>query len=202
MPLSEAVPRELLHLRDIELRGYRREDGLFDIEARLTDTKTYAFSNSDRGQIEPGVPLHRMLARMTLNTEMVITAFEAVTEFGPYAICPTAAPNFARLAGLKVGRGFLKAANERVGGVHGCTHLRELLGQMGTVAFQTLFAVRVKRETAPNAVASAEQPPPAPITEKPSRPMMLGTCLAYAPDSPVVARQWPQFYTGATPIAS
>lgn len=196
MPLTEPVPREPLHLRDIELHGYRRHDGLFDIEARLTDTKTYAFSNFDRGQIEPGVPLHRMLARMTLNTEMVITAFEAVTEFGPYAICPTAAPNFARLAGLKVGRGFLKAANERVGGVHGCTHLRELLGQMGTVAFQTLWAVRVKREAAPNAVASAEQAP----IEKPSRPMVLGTCLAYAPDSPVVARQWPQFYTGATPV--
>ncbi len=198
MPLSEPVPREPLHLRDIELRGYRRADGLFDIEARLTDTKTYAFSNSDRGQIEPGVPLHRMLARMTLNAEMVITAFEAVTEYGPYAICPTAAPNFARLAGLKVGPGFLKAANERIGGVHGCTHLRELLGQMGTVAFQTLFAVRVKRETAPNAVASADQA----AAEKPSRPMMLGTCLAYAPDSPVVARQWPQFYTGATPVTS
>ena len=201
MPLSEPVPREPLHLRDIELRGYRRNDGLYDIEARLTDTKTYAFSNSERGQIDPGVPLHRMLARMTLNTEMVITAFEAVTEFGPYAICPTAAPNFARLAGLKIGRGFLKAANERVGGVHGCTHLRELLGQMGTVAFQTLFAVRIKRETAPNAVASSDQAiAPGPAAEKPSRPMMLGTCLAYAPDSPVVARQWPQFYTGSTPI--
>ena len=198
MPLSEPVPREPLHLRDIELRGYRREDGLFDIEARLTDTKTYAFSNSDRGQIEPGVPLHRMLARMTLDAEMVITAFEAVTEYGPYAICPTAAPNFVRLAGLKIGPGFLKAANERIGGVHGCTHLRELLGQMGTIAFQTMFAVRVKRETAPNAMGSADQP----VAEKPSRPMMLGTCLAYAPDSPVVARQWPQFYTGATPVTS
>ena len=115
---------------------------------------------------------------------MDITAFEAVTEFGPYAICPSAAPNFARLAGLRVGRGFIKAANERVGGVHGCTHLRELLGQMGTVAFQTLYAVRSRPASAPNA------------TETAGKPMMLGTCLAYAPDSPVVQRQWPAFYTG------
>lgn len=191
MPLTEPVPRELLHLRDIELRGYRRADGLFDIEATLQDTKSYAFGNAERGQIDPGVPLHRMLARMTLTEEMEITAFEAVTEFGPYGICPSAAPNFARLAGLKVGRGFLKAANERIGGVHGCTHLRELLGQMGTVAFQTLFAVRAKREAAPNAVDTAQQ------AEPPRKPMLLGTCKAYAPDSPVVARQWPQFYTGA-----
>lgn len=189
MPLTDPVPREPLHLRSIELCGYRRADGLFDIEARLVDTKTYAFSNTDRGRIEPGVPLHSMLARMTLNEDLEITAFEAVTEYGPYAICPSAAPNFARLAGLTVGRGFLKAANERIGGVHGCTHLRELLGQMGTVAFQTLYAMRVKQDVAPNAVTTAPATPA-------RKPPMLGTCMAYAPDSPIVARQWPEFYTG------
>ena len=189
MPLSPPADREKLHTRTIEMHGYRRADGLFDIEARLTDTKSYEFSNHDRGVIEPGVPLHGMLARMTVSEDMVITAFEAVTEHGPYAICPSAAPNFARLAGLRIGRGFVKAANERVGGVHGCTHLRELLGQMGTVAFQTLYAVRMRNPAAPA--------PDAPnATETASRPVMLGTCLAYAPDSPVVQRQWPAFYTG------
>ncbi len=188
MPLSPPAERELLHTRAIELHGYRRADGMFDIEARLTDTKSYPFSNHDRGVIEPGTPLHGMLARMTVSEDMVITEFEAVTEYGPYAICPSAAPNFARLAGLKIGRGFIKAANERVGGVHGCTHLRELLGQMGTVAFQTLYAVRSKRPPAADAAPNA--------TETAGKPMMLGTCLAYAPDSPVVQRQWPAFYTG------
>ena len=185
MPLSEPAERELLHLRDIELRGYRRVDGLFDIEARLSDTKSYAFSNTDRGWVEPGTPLHGMLARMTLDEDMVITAFEAATEFGPYAICPHAAPNFARLAGLRVGPGFTRTANERVGGVHGCTHLRELLGQMATVAFQTMYAVRRRRDEAPNAVSTA------------SKPALLNTCLAYATDSPVVKRTWPHLYTGA-----
>ena len=184
MPLSDPAPRELLHRRQIALTGYRRTDGMYDIEAHLVDTKTYVFGNHDRGTIEPGTPLHEMLARMTLTEDMEIVRFEAVTEYGPYGICPTAAPNFARLAGLRVGRGFIKAANERIGGVHGCTHLRELLGQMGTVAFQTLYAVRQKRESAPNATETAD------------KPMMLGTCLAYAPDSPVVARVWPQYYKG------
>lgn len=41
MPLSPPEPREHIHSRDIILRGYRREDGLWDIEAHLTDTKTY-----------------------------------------------------------------------------------------------------------------------------------------------------------------
>ena len=66
MPLSPPAERELLHTRAIEINGYRRADGQFDIEARLTDTKTYAFGNQDRGTIEPGTPLHGMLARMTV----------------------------------------------------------------------------------------------------------------------------------------
>jgi hypothetical protein len=184
MPLSAPVERDLLHTRTIVIDGYRRADGLFDIEARLVDTKSYGFRNQDRGEVPPGEPLHGMFARMTLDDDMVIQRFEAATDYSPYAICPDAAPNFARLAGLTVGRGFIRAANERIGGVHGCTHLRELLGQMGTVAFQTLYAVRRKRETAPNAQSTAE------------RPAILGTCLAYAPDSPVVKRDHPRFYTG------
>ena len=156
MPLSPPVAREPLHRRTIEFVGFRRGDGLFDIEAHLVDTKSYAFSNHDRGLIEPGTPLHEMLARMTLDEDMAVVRFEAATAFAPYSICPQAAPNFERLAGLRVGRGFIKAANERIGGVHGCTHIRELLGQMGTVAFQTLYAVRAKRATAPNAQSSAQ----------------------------------------------
>lgn len=192
MPLSDPHDRELLHLRDIRLRGYRRTDGLFDVDAELVDTKTYAFANQDRGRIEAGEALHHMVARMTLDETMLITQFEAATERGPYTVCPAAAASFARLAGLRVGRGFIKAANERVGGTAGCTHLRELLQPMATVAFQTLYAVRVKRAQAPNAATNAD----ANAQPNQGRPALLGTCLAYAPDSPVVKRQWPQFYTG------
>lgn len=191
MLLSDPAERELLHLRDIQLRGYRRTDGLYDVEARLTDTKTYGFGNHDRGWIEPGTPLHGMLARMTVDEDMLIVAFEAATEYGPYAVCPAAAANFARLAGLRVGRGFLKAAQERVGGTRGCTHLRELLQPMATVAFQTLAAKRAKLQAAPNAAETAAATPP------PARPPLLDTCLAYAADGPVARRQWPHLYTGS-----
>jgi hypothetical protein len=174
--LSPPARRELLHLRDIALRGYAREDGQFDIEAHLVDTKTYGFANPDRssGRIDPGEPLHEMRIRLTVDADMMITA------------CPDITPNFARLAGLRIGPGFIRAAKERVGGVHGCTHLVELLQPLGTVAFQTLYAVRVKRAQ----LAAAEG-------TQPSRPpALLNTCHAYASDSPVVGRRWPQFYTG------
>ena len=181
MPLSEPAPREQLHTRAITLRGFKRADGLFDIEASIEDTKTYAISTIDRGEIAPGVPLHRMLARMTVTGDLLITAFEADTEFGPYGVCPAAAPAFAGLAGLSIRPGFLRAANAQVGGTHGCTHLRELLQQMATVAYQTTIGqVRSAR------AAEGER----------KRPRVIDTCLAWAADGPVVKRNWPEFYTG------
>lgn len=184
MPLSSPVARQHLHTRAIEMRGYQREDGLYDIEAHLTDTKTYAFDNQDRGTVEPGVPLHGMWVRLTVGEDMVIRACEASSDFTPYAICPQAAPNFARLAGVSIGPGFNRAVKERVGGTLGCTHLREVLAQMATVAFQTIGPMRWRRarEAREAAIARGETPPLA------RRAVPIGSCLAYAPGSVVVER--------------
>lgn len=179
MPLSDAAPRRHLHTRAITLKGYQRDDGQFDVEAEITDTKTYDFSTDDR-LVATGTPLHHMRARLTVNPDMVITKAEAVTEAGPFAICGGGAETFTRLEGLTIKAGFLKAANERIGGPIGCTHLRELLQQMATVAFQTTFPVRAERD----------QRDPA------ARPRLLDTCHAYASDGPLVERRWPQFFTG------
>lgn len=196
MPLSTPVERELLHLRDIELRGWRRADGLYDIEAHLRDTKTYAFSNECRGEIRPGEPLHGLWLRLTIAEDMTVVECEAASDHTPYAICPGAAPNFARLAGLRIGPGFNRAVAERVGGVRGCTHLREVLGQMATVAYQTLYPIRAAKERAEAArrVAAGETPPR-------SAPAQLGTCFAYAPDSPVSLARWPWLRDETTPAA-
>lgn len=177
MPLSQPVARSLQHNRDITLRGYEREDGSFDIEAHLTDTKAYPLPNLDRGTLMPGEALHDMWIRLTVDAELLILSCEAATDSSPYAICPDIAPNFARLAGVRIGPGFNRAVKERVGGTEGCTHLRELLAQMATVAYQTLYSVRTRRRR-----DSGEGEPPL-------SPGIVGTCHAYAPDSPVVRRR-------------
>ncbi len=141
MPLSEPVARELRHTRDIRVQGFHRSDGLFDIEAHLVDRRAQAFPTLDRGVIPADGLLHEMWVRMTVDRDMRITDCAAVTDNAPFAICPGGAASFARLAGLTVKPGFLKAANERVGGTAGCTHIRELLQQMATVAFQTVWSV-------------------------------------------------------------
>ena len=41
MPLSEPAPRTLQHVRRVHYQGFEREDGLWDIEGELHDSKAY-----------------------------------------------------------------------------------------------------------------------------------------------------------------
>lgn len=183
MPLSTSVEREHLHTRQIECRGYRRADGLYDIEGHITDAKTYSFENHDRGCVPAGEPVHDMWIRLTIAEDMTIQAVEAVTDQGPYRICPDVTPNFQRLVGLRIGPGFHKRALAAVGGVKGCTHIVDLLRPVATTAYQAMVPVRQKR--AAEAVDSGKPPP------------LMNTCYAFRSDGPVVARRWPDFFTGA-----
>lgn len=180
MTLSAPVEREHLHTRRIEARGYRRRDGLWDIEGHLSDTKTYAFANEWRGEIAAGEPVHDMWIRLTLDDDFVVRDVEAVTDAGPFRLCPDIAPAFAAVKGLRVGPGWGRRVRELLGGVHGCTHLVEMLGALATVAFQTLYPVRERRPAQAN-----------------ERPPHLDSCHALASDGEVVRRFWPRFYTGA-----
>ena len=49
MPLTQTVRRKAMHTRVVTCHGYLREDGLWDIEGHMVDTKPYAFANADRG---------------------------------------------------------------------------------------------------------------------------------------------------------
>ena len=208
MPLPAPQTREAIHTRTIVINGYRREDGLYDLEAHLTDTKTFGQTNYDRGFIAAGEPVHDMWLRLTIDGTMTIVAVDAVSDKTPYVSCPLAAPNFSRLVGLRIKAGFLRDANHLVGGKVGCTHLRELLQQMATTAFQTINPVKVRQEM--RAEGTEEAPGSdkvdARITEKMGGPpKILNTCLAYADTGPLVRRRWPQLYKGpadADPAAS
>lgn len=178
MPLSPPADREPIHERRVECRGYRRKDGLWDIEGRMTDVKTYDFHNTERGHVEAGTPVHEMWVRITIDDEFLIHEAEASTEHAPYGICPEAAPGMEKLKGIRIGAGWRREINKRVGGTLGCTHLRELLGPMATAAVQTIVPIKERKETAPAG----------------QRPAFIGTCHAYAPNSPVVKRRWPDWY--------
>jgi DUF2889 family protein len=185
MPLPNPAPRKLMHTRTIECKGYEREDGLWDIEAHLTDTKTTLHTRHHGGrEREPGQPVHDMWLRLTVDLDMKIHEVEARTEEGPYPTCGSITPNFKALAGLTIGAGWRKEIAARVGGVNGCTHLVELLGPLGTTAFQATNRARQARNAA------------RPQTRK---HYQLNSCHIYKDDSPAVLERWPQFYTGPRP---
>lgn len=182
MPLSApASGRQMVHTRAMQCTSYTREDGLWDIEGHLTDVKGYAFSNKFRGEIQAGEPLHDMWIRLTVDGEFTVRGVEAVTDAGPFGICPAINAAFKKLEGLKIGPGWNRQVRERVGGVRGCTHLVDLLRPLATVAYHT---VRWS-DSAPGA-------------NKPSKPRPpINSCHAWASDGEVVREEFPDLYTGS-----
>jgi len=174
--------RTPLHSRTIRLDGYARPDGLIDVEARLLDVKHYDLPTWGAGAPLPaGAPMHDMVVTMTVDPQLTIRAFEARTEASPQRVCATGAAHFSRLVGLSIGKGFLKQAAERIGGVQGCTHIRELLQQMATVAFQSMRESRVARYE----------------SEPQRRPPVIDSCIAWAATGDWVRARFPSFHVAA-----
>jgi len=143
MPLPPpAAQRKHIHTRRIACEVYEREDGLWDVEANMIDTKTY---DTERGKA--GQPLHNMWVRLTLSEDMVIRGIESAMDAFPQAVCPMAVHPMQDLIGLKIGAGWQAEVRKRVGGALGCTHLRELLAPMATTAMQGIGGVLRARGT-------------------------------------------------------
>lgn len=183
MPLSPAAPRQPLHTRRYEFRGYGRADGLWDLEGSIVDLKAYGYQNEERGWVAPGEPVHDMTIRLTLDDALVIQAIEAVTDYSPYRVCPSITPNFQRMLGVKVGPGWRRAIRERLGGVQGCTHLVELLIAMATPAYQAILPMVARKRKEAGDLAE-------------TWPGLMNSCHAYRDDGPLARRYWPERYRG------
>ena len=197
MPLSPPIGRQHLHTRRVVCQGFFRDDGLWDIEGRITDEKTYEHANEWRGALKPGDFVHDMSIRLTVDARFTIVDVEAVTDKSPYRMCGDIAPDFRKLIGLRIGGGFHRAVRERLGGVHGCTHIVELLGPVATTAFQTMSSGKARELERAHRAKTGAHPPEAEIAGKPRRkPYVIDTCHAWAADGAVVKRWAPDFYTG------
>ena len=92
--LDPTVARTALHKRAIEIQGYLREDGLYDIEGHLVDTKPYDFKLA-AGVRHAGDPIHGMWLRITVDKTLTIVDAAAAMDAMPYvehcnAIVPAA----------------------------------------------------------------------------------------------------------------
>ena len=177
LPVTE-VERELLHTRRIRYEGYKRADGLWDIEAHLTDIKNHDY-RLKTGVRRAGQPVHSMWLRLTIDREFNVVDAAASSEAVPYpGGCETIAPAYRALVGLNLVRHFRLKANELLGGVRGCTHLTEMLAGMPTAAIQS-FAGEMKEEQ-----------------DDGSKPFQLDQCHALETSTETVRVWYPKWYRG------
>lgn len=175
--------KPLNHERSIIYRSFEREDGLFDIEGRLHDSKGYLYNDRERGLLQPGEPVHHVLALLTIDTDMVVRDFDYEFVSAPFSYC-LGAVDPKRMVGVSIKKQWRQSVAEAFGPIGGCTHLREMIVGMGTVAYQTLSALRDQRMIE-NGGGDAD------FTEP---PFFLGGCHSWAWDSPVVETYFPQFH--------
>ncbi len=181
MPLPEpSTPRQPLHHRAISVRGYAREDGCFDIEGHLVDTKSVPFKLAS-GIREPGEYIHEMWLRLTVDRMLTIVDAAAAIEAMPYpGNCNQIAPDYKKLIGLSLRPGFTAKVRDLLGGTNGCTHTTDLIGIVATAAFQTMAGQGTQ-----------------PVNQ---RPFQLGRCHALALNSAAVAKYYPVWYKGSDPV--
>ena len=176
-PLPEAADREHVHTRDVICRGFRRADGLWDIEGTLVDTKTYGFDSRFRGRVEPGDPVHEMWIRLTLDDAFEIRDLVAVSHKHPFRTCADITPEYRGLVGTRIQPGWTRLVRKRLGDEKGCTHLTRLLQEMAVVAIQTIWPLRTATEGGGD-----------------KRPGHIDGCHALRADGPIVAEYYPRWH--------
>ena len=177
---DESVTREELHFRRIDMRGWRRSDGLFEVEGRVTDHKPKDYVPWRGGKrVAVGDPIHDMGVRLVFDAELRVQGVQTFTESAPYAQCPEGGMALQSLIGLRMTNGWGKEVRSRLGGARSCTHLMELLIPMATVAHQSLSELF---RSVPERVDAS------------GRPYKINSCYAYGDEQELVKVYWPEFY--------
>lgn len=181
--MSEPTPevgREELHFRRIDMRGYRRTDGLYEVTGQITDRKPHDFQspNGDR-KVPAGEPVHEMGVRLVYDIDMLVHEVHAFTNAAPYNDCFDAPPTLQAVKGLRLAGGWGSEVRKRLGGEKSCTHLMDILVPMATTAYQTLTVVRAGRPT---------------VLDAQGMPVKINSCYAYGQTRSLVKVKWKNFY--------
>ena len=167
------------HRRSIDVKIYSRGDGLWEVDAHLTDTRPRATPMAT-GELPAGAPIHDMLLRLVIDESFNVLEAGSQTSAMPYpGECDNLGDTYGRLVGLNLMRGFRQAVKERLGGVKGCTHLTELSQVLPTAVVQA-FAGEVI-DTRGDAAGSTQ-------------PFQIDRCHALRAEGDAVKTYYPRWY--------
>lgn len=177
---TDGVSREELHFRRIDFRGFRRSDGLFEVEARLTDRKTHDFAPPSGGRhVAAGDTIHDHGLRVVFGEDMVIREVATAIRAYPYRECPGGGDTLQAMVGVRIGPGWSGELRKRLPSCDTCTHLKEMMIPLASAAFQTVYSVGSSRVDERDASG---------------RPRKIDSCHAYGAARELVALQWPAFH--------
>jgi len=177
-------PRTPLHFRQIACRAYRTHDGLYEIEATVTDEKAQEVPFRSRPPVAAGALMHAMTLSVTIDDDFTIRAARAQTAQAPWPACGETDAAYRRLAGLRIGPGFTRQVRQLLGGTAGCTHLTDLIGQVANTYMQASYPDRLARQ---RAVSPDPRQWPDPGTLA-----FVGQCHAWRPDGDALLREYPE----------
>ena len=185
MALPPAAPeRQLKHTRRIDVQIYARGQGLWEVDAVISDVKTRD-ADLANGVRRAGDPIHDMLLRLVIDEAFNVLEAGSETRAMPYpGECDQLGDAYGRLVGLNLMKGFRFAVLERLGGVLGCTHLTELAQVLPTAVVQA-FAGDVINTRGDGANAK--------------QPFQLDRCHALRTDGNVVRSHYLRWYKPAAP---
>ncbi len=183
--------KELVHTRQIICRGYRRKDGCWQIEANVADEKGQAVPFKSRPDVLAGELIHHLSLCVVIDDDYQILDVAAKTLAAPWPVCAEVAADYRKLIGMRIGPGFTRAVTDILGGTLGCTHLTDLLGQIGNTYMQASWPDRVARQR-----LNGEDPRQWPDTRTLS---FVDGCHAWRKDGPVLAGEYPQLAGGNEP---
>jgi len=180
MALPPASPqREFRHRRAIDVQVFSCGNGLWEVDARLTDLRP-SDTRLAAAVRAAGDPIHDMLLRLVIDEAFNIVAAGSESTWVPYAgHCEAHGDAYGRLVGLNLMKGFRDAVRSCLGGSLGCTHLTELTQVLPTAVVQAFAGTVI--DTREN-------------SDSTTPPFQLDRCHALRRDGDAVRTYYPRWF--------
>lgn len=167
---------ELIHTRTYDVQSYRLSDERMMIRGVVHDVKPpFTYIADDP---EP-MSVHHMVVDLTMAFPMLEIVDVGVSmNVTPHMGCTKIEPDYQKLVGLSIARGFSRKVKELFGGPSGCTHIGALLQAMAPVAVQSMWSMRAKGADASPSIDDMADPE----AKKAALAFNINSCHIWAED--------------------